>query len=80
MPWLKMELITARAVSSPIELWPLARPLLASRAELHVFVSRASHEGLARALRAGFDDLEVRDPITPPWHPGAVMRIAARSH
>jgi 16S rRNA (guanine527-N7)-methyltransferase len=73
------DLITARAVAPPEEIWPKVRSLLARDGEAHVYTRRDEVRVHADRAARRFDDVRVLDPIEPPWCAGAICRLARRS-
>jgi len=69
------DVVTARAVAPPHEIWPLARPLLAPGGELLVYVAGDAHEEAARELRDRFPGVGVAEPIRASFTRSALLRI-----
>jgi 16S rRNA (guanine527-N7)-methyltransferase len=69
------DLVTARAVAPPHEIWPMARPLLRPGGELLVFVAGNAHDALAHEVESRFAEARVLSPHRPSFAAGAVMRI-----
>lgn len=71
------DVVTARAVAPPHEIWPLARPLLRPGGELLVYVAGDGHRPAADELRTRFPDVEVADAVSASFSPSVLVRVIA---
>ncbi len=74
----RYDIVTARAVAPPDEIWPMVRGLIVPGGEAHVFAPRRTVEETLARLRERFDDLSNVSALEPEWHPGVVIRMTSK--